>query len=298
MLKRPAFLKKNDQVAVVATAKKFPAEQLEAGLAIMEAWGLKVQTGKNIYKEYDQFAGTDKERLKDLQQALDNKNIKAIFCVRGGYGTNRIIDEVDLKQFRQNSKWVIGYSDVTVLHCLLQKEGFQSIHGTMPLLFGKDSPESLESLRKTLFGEDVRYEIQTDPLNKKGKAEGILIGGNLSILQSMIGTPTDFDTRKKILFLEEIDEYLYRFDRMMIHLKRAGKLRNLAGLIVGHLTDMKDNDAAFGKNVKEIILESVKDYKFPVCFNFPAGHEKENMALRLGAKINLEIGKEKSLIGF
>jgi muramoyltetrapeptide carboxypeptidase len=168
----------------------------------------------------------------------------------------------------------------------------------MPLLFGKDSPESLESLRKTLFGEDVRYEIQTDPLNKKGKAEGILIGGNLSILQSMIGTPTDFDTRKKILFLEEIDEYLYRFDRMMIHLKRAGKLRNLAGLIVGHLTDMKDNDAAFGKNVKEIILESVKDYKFPVCFNFPAGHEKENMALRLGAKINLEIGKEKSLIGF
>jgi muramoyltetrapeptide carboxypeptidase len=298
MLKRPAFLKKNDQVAVVATAKNFPAAQLDTGLSMLESWGLKLRLGKNIYKEHHQFAGTDKERLKDLQQALDNKNIKAVFCARGGYGTNRIIDEIDLKQFRQNPKWVIGYSDVTVLHCLLQNEGFQSIHSTMPLLFGKDSPASVESLRKILFGEDIQYEIQTDPFNRKGKAEGILIGGNLSILQSMIGTPTDFDTRKRILLLEDIDEYLYRLDRMMIHLKRAGKLKNLSGLVVGHLTDMKDNDTAFGKTAKEIVLESVRDYKFPVCFNFPAGHEKENMALSLGAKINLKIGKEKTHLGF
>jgi muramoyltetrapeptide carboxypeptidase len=298
MLKRPAFLKKNDQVAVIATAKNFPAEQLEVGLRILESWELKVQPGKNLYRNHHQFAGTDKERLKDLQHALDNKNIRAVFCVRGGYGTNRIIDQVELKEFRQSPKWIIGYSDVTVLHCLLQREGFQSIHGTMPLLFGKDSPASLESLRKTLFGEHIQYEIKTDPLNRKGKAEGILIGGNLSILQSMTGTPTDFDTRKKILFLEDIDEYLYQLDRMMIHLKRAGKLKNLSGLIVGHLTDMKDNDTAFGKTAKEIIFEAVKDYKFPVCFNFPAGHERENMALRFGAKAALKIDKENSTLSF
>jgi muramoyltetrapeptide carboxypeptidase len=298
MFKRPAFLKKNDQVAVIATAKKFPAEQLGTGLKILEGWGLKVCTGKNLYKEDHQFAGTDKERLKDLQHALDDKKIRAIFCARGGYGTNRIIDRVDLTRFRKNPKWLAGFSDVTVLHCLLQREGFQSIHGTMPYLFGKDSPSSVESLRKTLFGEQIKYEIKSDPLNKKGKSEGILIGGNLSILQSMIGTDTDFDTRKKILFIEEIDEYLYRIDRMMIHLKRAGKLKDLSGLIVGHFTDIKDNEAAFGKNVKEIILESVKDYKFPVCFNFPAGHEKDNMALRFGAKIKLSVGKEKTLLSF
>ncbi|HXA01803.1 MAG TPA: LD-carboxypeptidase [Cytophagaceae bacterium] len=298
MLKRPAFLKENDQVAVIATAKNFSAEQLETGLAMLEEWRLKVCPGKNLYKEDHQFAGTDKERLKDLQHALDDKNIRAIFCVRGGYGTNRIIDQVDMRQFRQSPKWLAGFSDVTVLHCLLQREGFQSIHGTMPILFGRDSPASLESLRKTLFGEEIQYEIKTDPLNKKGKCEGILIGGNLSILQSMIGTKTDFDSRKKILFIEEIDEYLYHIDRMMIHLKRAGKLKDLSGLVVGHLTDMKDNEAAFGKNVKEIILESVKDYKFPVCFNFPSGHEKENMALRFGAKVRLHIGREKSLLSF
>jgi muramoyltetrapeptide carboxypeptidase len=298
MFKRPPFLKVKDQVAVIATAKRFSAEQLATGLRTLEQWGLKVHPGKNLYKEYHQFAGTDKERLSDLQKALDNKSIKAIFCVRGGYGTNRIIDQVDLKKFRQSPKWISGFSDVTVLHCLLQHQEFQSIHSTMPILFGKDSPASLESLRKTLFGEQIQYEIKTDPLNKKGKAEGILIGGNLSILQSMVGTDTDFDSRKKILFIEEIDEYLYRIDRIMIHLKRAGKLKNLAGLVVGHLTDMKDNDATFGKNVKEIILESVKEYKFPVCFNFPAGHETENMALIFGAKASLHIGKEKSLLSF
>jgi muramoyltetrapeptide carboxypeptidase len=298
MFQRPPFLKEKDQVAVIATAKRFSPDQLETGLRTLETWGLKVRPGKNIYKEHHQFAGTDKERLKDLQQALDNKNIKAIFCVRGGYGTNRIIDQVDLKLFRQSPKWVSGFSDVTVLHCLLQKAGFQSIHSTMPILFRKDSPDSLESLRKTLFGEKIQYEIKTDPLNKKGKCEGILIGGNLSILQSMIGTKTDFDSRKKILFIEEIDEYLYRIDRMMIHLKRAGRLKNLSGLVVGHFTDVKDNEAAFGRNVKEIILESVKEYSFPVCFNFPAGHEKENMALRFGAKVSLDIVREKSMLGF
>ncbi|MFL5729007.1 MAG: LD-carboxypeptidase [Cytophagaceae bacterium] len=298
MLKRPAFLKKNDQVAVVAPAKKFPAEQLEAGLSRLESWGLKVVPGKNLYKEHHQFAGTDKERLSDLQKAFDNKNIRAVFCVRGGYGSNRFVDHIDLKQFRQSPKWLTGYSDITMLHGLLQREGFQSIHGTMPLLFGKDSYDSLESLRKTLFGERIEYTVESDPLNRRGKAEGILIGGNLSILQTMIGTPTDFDSRKKILFIEEIDEYLYQLDRMMIHLKRAGKLKSLAGLVVGHMSDMKDNDSPFGKNVREIILESVKEYKFPVCFNFPAGHETENMALRLGAKMSLNVGREKSFLSF
>ena len=298
MLKQAPYLKEKDQVAIVATAKKISPGQLDAAVKIIQDWGLKVVLGKNIHKEFHQFAGTDKERLKDLQTALDNENIKAVLCVRGGYGTSRIIDQVDLKAFKKTPKWIAGFSDTTVLHCHLQKQGFQSIHSTMPLLFAKDSASSVLSLKNTLFGEKLSYEFKGDKLNRTGTAAGILIGGNLSILNTITSTASDIDTKGKILFIEDIDEYLYHIDRMMVHLKRAGKLKPLAGLVVGHMTNMKDNEIPFGKNIKELILDAVKEYKFPVCFNFPSGHEPENMALKFGAKVKLVSGKGKSTLQF
>jgi muramoyltetrapeptide carboxypeptidase len=298
MLIRPPYLKKNDKVAIIATAKKFSPEQLQTAIATLEGWGLQVLLGKNLYKEFNQFAGTDKERLKDLQAVLDNKHIKAVLCVRGGYGTSRIIDQLDLKGFKKSPKWVAGFSDVTVLHCHLQKQGFQSIHSTMPILFAKDKKSSVVSLKQALFGELINYKVKGDKLNRIGSTKGVLVGGNLSILNTLTGTESDIDTKGKILFIEDIDENFYHLDRMMVHLKRAGKLKNLAGLVVGHMTNMKDNEVRFGKTIKEIILDAVKEYKFPVCFNFPAGHEPENLALIMGAKVKLSVTKDKSTLEF
>jgi muramoyltetrapeptide carboxypeptidase len=298
MLIQPPYLKEKDKVVIIATAKKFSPEQLNTAITTLEAWGLNVVLGKNLFKTYHQFAGTDKERLKDLQSALDNKDIKAIFCARGGYGTSRIIDQVDLKLFKKFPKWLAGFSDVTVLHAHLQRHGFQSIHSTMPILFSKDKKSSILSLKNALFGEELNYSFKGDKLNRAGSAKGIILGGNLSILNTIISTASDIDTKGKILLIEDIDEHLYHIDRMIIHLKRAGKLKKLAGLVVGHMTGMKDNDIPFGKNVKEIILDAVKEYKFPVSFNFPSGHEPENLALKFGGKINLVVGKDKSSVEF
>jgi muramoyltetrapeptide carboxypeptidase len=298
MLKQPPYLKDKDKVAIVATAKNFSPELLDFAIKTIEGWGLKVILGKNLYKKFNQFAGTDKERLKDLQSALDHKDIRAVLCARGGYGTSRIIDQVNWKDFKKSPKWIAGFSDATVLHCHLQKQGFQSIHSTMPLLFTKDNASSIISLKHALFGEKIQYEIKGDPLNRTGTAKGLLIGGNLSILTTLSATNSDLNTKGRILFIEDIDEYLYHIDRMMVHLKRSGKLEKLAGLVVGHFTAMKDNDIGFGKNVKEIVLDAVKEYKFPVCFNFPAGHEPDNMALKFGATAILNVKKEKSLLNF
>jgi muramoyltetrapeptide carboxypeptidase len=298
MFIRPSYLKEKDKVSIVATAKKILPEQLHTAIATLEGWGLHVVLGKNLYKEFHQFAGTDNERLKDLQSAMDNKDIKVIFCARGGYGTARIIDQIDLKSFKQSPKWIVGFSDATVLHCHLQKHGFQSIHATMPLLFPKDKKSSILSLKDTLFGKKLSYIIKGDNLNRTGSAKGIMVGGNLSILNALTCTNSETDTKGRILFIEDIDEYLYHIDRMMVHLKRAGKLKNIAGLVVGHMTGMKDNDIPFGKNVKEIILDAVKEYKFPVCFNLPSGHEPENVALKFGAKVKLIVGKDKSSLEF
>ena len=298
MYKEPSFLKQNDKVAIIATAKNFDKKELAASITLLRSWGLAVVEGKNLYKKYNQFAGNDQERETDLQEMLDNPEIKAIFCARGGYGTARIIDNIVYKKFLKNPKWIIGFSDVTVLHAALQKLKMQSIHGIMPLLFGtKEYEASVQKLKEVLFGKKLFYTIASNPLNKTGNSSGILTGGNLSIINSLIGTDCEVKTKNKILLLEDVGENLYRVDRMMVQLKRAGVLKSLSGLIIGHFTAMEDNTVKFGKNAYEIIADAVKEYNYPVCYDFPAGHEPDNMPLILGAKVTLSVTKKTVLIG-
>lgn len=299
MFSSPPYLKKKDKVAIVATAKSFSPNELKPGIKLLESWGLEVITGKNLYKSHHQFAGTDLERLEDFQTMLDDQSVKAILCVRGGYGTNRIIDKLNFKQFLKKPKWIIGFSDVTVLHAHIHKKKIQSIHSLMPLQFGKQSYRtSLGTLKDALFGKKVNYILRSHKLNRPGTTSATVIGGNLSILTSLIGTPSDIDTKGKILFIEDVGEYLYKIDRMILHLKRAGKLSGLKGLIVGHMTDMTDNAVPFGKNVNEIIAEAVLEYTYPVCFNFPIGHEPQNFALICGREAQFKVGKDKTELKF
>ncbi len=289
-MRQPPFLKRNDRVAIVATAKNFDPQELAFGIDTLKSWGLEVVLGNNIYNKFHQFAGNDQERLSDLQAALNDPTIKAIFCARGGYGTARIIDKVNFAHFVLNPKWVIGFSDITVLHCHLNNLGFQTIHATMPSLFGRQGYEkSVESLRTLLFGNPGSIEIPKSRLQRSGMAEGLIVGGNLTILHTLIGTPSEVNFENKILFIEDISENLYHHDRMMFHFKRTGKLKNLAGLVVGHFTDMNDNDVAFGKDAYQIIAETVSDYSYPVAYNFPVGHEAINLPVICGkmAKLNV-----------
>ncbi len=290
---KPPFLKKNDKVVIIATAKNFDSKELDAAIIILKAWGLKVELGQSLYKKYYQFAGSDQDREEDLQEALDNPEIKAVFCARGGYGTSRIIDNISLKKVTKQPKWVVGFSDVTVLHAQLQKQKIQSIHGLMPILFGKkEYKQSVEELRAVLFGEKNGYTIPSHNFNRHGKVMGTLVGGNLSIMCSIIGTNSEIDTKGKILFIEDVGENLYRIDRMIVQLKSAGVLKQLAGLIVGHFTAMEDNKIGFGKTAYQIIAEAVNEYNYPVCYGFPAGHEPHNMPIFLGAETRLSINKE------
>ena len=284
----PKYLKKGDKIAIVAPAGKIKKEVVVAAVKALEEWGLQVVIGENVYHNHFQYAATDKERLQDFQKALDDKEIKAILCARGGYGLIRIIDKPDFNNFQKNPKWIIGYSDVTVLHSHIHtKYGIETLHATMTA--GLKDGNSAESLKKALFGKTLTYQINTHPLSRTGKARGVLTGGNLAILCSLLGSESDTDTRDKILLIEDTGEYLYRLDRMMWQMKRAGKLENLAGLIVGGMTDMKDNDDPFGKTAYEIIAEAVRDYNYPVCFGFPSGHRDDNRALILGRQVNLSI---------
>jgi len=297
----PPYLKSGDKIGIVATARKISHAEIKPAIDKFSEWGLHVVLGKNIFSEENQYAGSDKQRLSDLQQMLDDDTINVIIVARGGYGTVRIIDEIDFVKFVKNPKWIVGYSDVTVLHSHIhQNFGIETLHATMPLNFpldGKDN-NTLISLKKALFGEKLDYPIETDPLNKAGTATGILTGGNLSLLYAMASTPSDIDTSGKILFIEDLDEYLYHIDRMMMQLKRSGKLQNLAGLIVGGMTEMKDNTIPFGKTAYEIIAGAVLEYHYPVCYGFPAGHIDDNLAMIFGRKIYLNVSSEKSKIEF
>ena len=287
----PPFLKPNDKIAIVASARKISEEELTFAIKILKEWGLQPVLGKNIFAIENQFAGSDKQRADDLQEAINDDNVKAILIARGGYGTVRIVDRVDFSKLKTNPKWIIGYSDVTVLHSHIHSHiGISTIHATMPINFSKNA-EAVETLRKCLLGETISYQFDTNPLNKIGETKGILVGGNLSLLYALSGTESDIDTKDKILFLEDLDEYLYHIDRMMLNLKRSGKLENLKALVVGGFTDMKDNAIPFGKTTEEIILDAVKEYNYPVCFNFPAGHIDRNLALCFGKEVNLKIYK-------
>ena len=293
----PPYLKKGDTVAIVATARKNIEDNLQPAISWLKNWGLEVKIGKTIGLDNNQLAGTDEQRAADFQAMIDNPNIKAIWCVRGGYGTVRMIDLLDWTKFKQSPKWVIGFSDVTVLHSHLNTLGYASIHGIMPVS-SKATEEAKESLRKALFGEHLEYTVPCDQMNRYGKASGELVGGNLSILYSLFGSVSSIDCTDKILFIEDLDEYLYHIDRMMMNLKRNGCLESLKGIIVGGMTKMKDNEIPWGKNALEIIQDITKEYNIPIIYNFPAGHLADNHALIFGEKIKLEANDLESKIIF
>lgn len=293
----PPYLQKGDTIAIVATARKNIEDNLQPAISWLKNWGLEVVIGNTIGLDKNQLAGTDEQRAADFQTQLDNPNIKAIWCVRGGYGTVRMIDLLDFTKFKQNPKWIVGFSDVTVLHSHLNTMGFQSIHGIMPVST-KASEEAKESLRKALFGEHLEYTVPCENMNRLGTAKGELVGGNLSILYSLFGSPSAIDCSDKILFIEDLDEYLYHIDRMMMNLKRNGCLESLKGIIVGGMTKMKDNDIPWGKNALQIIDDITKNYNIPVIYNFPAGHLADNRALIFGKQILLEANNLESKVIF
>ena len=290
----PPSLKKGDQVAIVATARYADLKILEFAEQLLESWGLKLIRGKNLLKKHYNFAGNDAERLEDLQWAMDHPELKAIFCFRGGYGSTRILEKIEAKKFINSPKWVIGFSDVTALHNYIGTIcNTASVHATMPINYKDNSDNALRSLKQLLFEKTMNYCIDSCAENILGQASGPIVGGNLAILQSLSGTKYDCNTKGKILFIEDVDEYLYNIDRMLWTLQHAGKLANLAGLIVGGFTQLKDNDDPFGMTVQQIILEKVKAYHYPVCFNFPSGHFNDNCALGLNLPVKLIVGSEK-----
>lgn len=285
----PPYLKKGDTVALVCTARKFTPEEAQPAIDLLKSWGLKAKLGATIGLDNFQLGGSDAQRAADFQAMLDDTDIKAIWCARGGYGTVRIIDQLDFSRFPENPKWVMGFSDVTVLHSHIHNLGVASLHCIMPFSVPKATPQAIESFRKTLFGEALSYTAPHSTYNRNGKAKGTIIGGNLSILYSLLGSVSSIDTQDKILYIEDLDEYLYHIDRMLMNLKRNGYFDNLNGLIVGGMTDMHDNAIPFGMNASQIIREVTKEYDFPICFDFPAGHLPDNRALPLGRTIAFEV---------
>ncbi|RTZ02417.1 LD-carboxypeptidase [Flavobacterium sp. RSP49] len=294
----PPSLQKGDTVAILATARKNTDDNLKPAIDLLHSWGLEVAIGSTIGLDDNQLAGTDEQRATDFQQQLDNPNIKAIWCVKGGYGTVRMIDLLDFTAFRKNPKWVIGFSDVTVLHNHLNTMGFKSIHGIMPITAPRATPEAIKTMRIALFGEKLSYNITPFVMNRPGKATGELVGGNLSILYSLLGSPSAIDCSDKILFLEDLDEYLYHIDRMMMNLKRNGCLESVKGIVVGSMTKMKDNDIPWGKNAIEIIEDVTKKYSIPILYNFPAGHIQDNRALILGNTVTINVSEKSSTLVF
>jgi muramoyltetrapeptide carboxypeptidase len=294
---QPTYLKKGAHVGIVATARKISLEELAPAIQLLEDWGLKVVIGESIGAEEHQFAGSDELRAKDFQQMINRQDIAAIICARGGYGTIRIMEYLDFSGFMRHPKWIVGFSDITVLHHTLnQLIGVQSIHGPMMSTICKGTASAADSLRKALFGEKLEYPIEPHPLNIVAKASGNLMGGNLSLLYSLTGTNTVMATAGKVLFLEDLDEYLYHVDRMMMNMKLANKLKGISALVVGGMTDMKDNAIPFGKNAEEIIYEHAKGLNIPLLFNFPAGHIDNNLALYLGR--NAQISFDEQLPAF
>ncbi|WP_316816710.1 LD-carboxypeptidase [Pedobacter nyackensis] len=296
MIKQPRYLKKGDKIAIVCPAKKLPGS-IAPAIAILESWGLEVIIGKTVTAEHHQFAGDDALRAADLQGFLDDPEIKAIIAGRGGYGTVRIIDELDFTAFNKHPKWIVGFSDITVLlsHALAVLNT-QSIHGQMPYTFTSATPESLTSLRKALFGEDLKYEYTPSFPGRSGDAKGVLIGGNLTLMQMLQGSVSEIDYTDKILFIEDVGEHEYAIDRMMRMLKRAGKLAKLKGLIVGAFNEVSEESIPFGASPEQVIWDIVKEYDYPVCFNFPVGHIDDNRAMVLGKAITLDITKKSIML--
>jgi muramoyltetrapeptide carboxypeptidase len=287
----PPFLRPGDKIAIVALARKINMADIQAAIATFQSWGLEVVLGQSLEAAHHIFAGTDEQRAADLQAMLDNADIQAVISARGGYGSARMIDLIDFSRFALHPKWFVGFSDITVVLSHIQRMGIPCIHGIMPTLFGKPGMEkAVKTLQQALFGEPITYPLLAPhPLNQPGTARGKVTGGNVSLLTSMIGTSSEVDFTGCILFVEEVEEYLYSLDRMLVQLKRSGKLKNLAGLVVGHMTGLQDNPEPFGKNAYEIIREHTREYAYPIAFGFPTGHEAENLALVCGREARLEV---------
>ncbi len=294
----PPFLKVGDTVALVCTARKFFPEDAKPAIDLLESWGLKVKLGTTIGLDNFQLGGTDSERAADFQAQLDDENVKAIWCARGGYGTVRIIDSLDFTNFKQHPKWIMGFSDVTVLHSQLNVERVASLHSIMPFTVPTAPEEVKDTLRKALFGETISYTIPSKSYDVNGTASGELVGGNISILYSLLGSKSAIDTKDKILFIEDLDEYLYHIDRMMYNLKRNGYFEQVKGIIVGSMTDMHDNEIPFGQNEVQIITEIAKDLSIPIAFQFPAGHQSDNRTLILGQQVDFEVNEKEIKLQF
>jgi muramoyltetrapeptide carboxypeptidase len=292
----PSKLKTGDRIGIISTARKITKQELTPSINILKEWGLDIVFGKNLFKSDNQFSGNVYQRKEDLQNMIEDQTIKVILCARGGYGTVQIIDQIDFTPLIKNPKWIIGYSDVTVLHSHLNKLGLASIHATMPINFNNNTKESLESLRGVLFNSENKILTKSHVLNKYGSVEAEVVGGNLSILYSLIGSTSQINTKNKILFIEDLDEYIYHIDRMIISLKRSGLLINLKGMIIGSFIGILDNEIPFGKNIKNIILEHTKEYDYPICFDFPSGHIDNNMSILFGVNSVLDISENHVIL--
>lgn len=291
----PPFLQPGDVIGICAPARKVSQEEMKDGINWLAQKGFRVKESKHLYNNQNQFSGSDEERAEDIQSLINDPEVKAIIFARGGYGCVRIIDRIDFSPLEKNPKWLIGFSDMTVIHSQVNRYTKScTLHAPMMinLMKEKRNEEAANKIIDIITGKNIRYsENHTNPFNREGVCEGELVGGNLSLLFALAGTSSDIDTANKILFIEDLDEYLYHIDRMMMQLKRAGKLKNLKGLIVGGMSDMRDNVIPFGKSAVEIIYEAVGEYNYPVCFDFPSGHIDRNLPLVFGANVNLEVGK-------
>lgn len=297
-MKIPPYLKKGDTVAIVCTARKFFPEEAKPAIDLLESWGLKVKLGKTIGLDSCQLGGTDAERAADFQEQLDNDNIKAIWCARGGYGTVRIIDLIDFSKFKKQPKWVMGFSDVTVLHSHINTLNVATLHSIMPFTVPKAPEEVKQTFKNALFGIKNSYTIPSKSYDKKGMAQGELVGGNLSIIYSLLGSKSSIDTKDKILFIEDLDEYLYHVDRMLQNMKRNDYFKNVKGIIVGSMRDMHDNEIPFGQNEVQLITEIAKDLNIPIAFEFCAGHQKDNRTLVLGSQVYFEVNESEIKLTF
>ncbi len=301
----PAYLKVGDTIAIVAPAGILQGRQatIQKAQKLAESWGLKVVLGKNIYNQNNHFAGTDNERCQDFQDALDDKSVKAIWAARGGYGSVRILDMLDFTEYKKHPKWIIGYSDITAFHNHIHNLGFETLHAMMPTSLEEkpeEITETIASFKKALFGDNLKYEIPSSTYNRTlsfKQIEGELIGGNLAILTSMLGSKSQLNTENKILFIEEIGEYKYSIDRMLQSLKRAGYFTKVNAVIVGDMSLIKKNTTSWGSSIEQLILDVVPE-GIPVLFDFPAGHEAENRALIFGRNIQLKIDSEQYSMSF
>lgn len=300
MIKIPPYLQKGDTIGLVCPAGYMPVEKVSECIRVLnEYWGFTTKVGKTIGKQFNYFSGTDEERLADFQNMLDDDEVKAVLCARGGYGLTRIIDRIDFSTFKKQPKWIIGFSDITILHSHIYRNYYIStLHAPMANAFNEEGykNEFVQSLKNALEGKKIKYQTPPHEFNKKGEGIGELTGGNLSLLAHLLGTDSDTKTKGRILFLEDVGEYLYNIDRLMHQLKRGGKLDKLAGLILGGFTDSKDTELPFGQTAYEIIRDVIKEYDYPVCFGFPVSHEKENYALKIGTGYKLKVTKSRVVL--